>query len=322
MSELAHWDFEKVKKDAAAQWNTKLNTITASTKNEDQKKIFYSALYRTMLMPVDRSGENPKWTSKTPYYDDFYCIWDTYRATHPLLTLIQKDQQIAMINSLLDIYKQEGYMPDARSGNYTGRTQGGSNTDVLIADAYVKGLERIDYNEGLKAMIKNAEFPPGGDERKWGRGGLQDYNTIGYVSTAFERAGSRTMEYAYNDYCIASVAKGLGKDSIARKYLQRSSNWENIWNAQIQSQGSSGFVWPRQKDGSWDQNWNVHQSEGWRGWLYEGNSWEYSLYVPPVPKAQLGMAIWKATSFCSTSSMFGIREATKSKDCLCSELCA
>lgn len=280
MSELPHWDFEKIKKDAADKWNTKLNTITASTKNEDQKKIFYSALYRTMLMPVDRSGENPKWTSKTPYYDDFYCIWDTYRATHPLLTLIQKDQQIAMINSLLDIYKQEGYMPDARSGNYTGRTQGGSNTDVLIADAYVKGLEGIDYNEGLKAMLKNAEFPPGGDERKWGRGGLGDYNTIGYVSTAFERAGSRTMEYAYNDYCIASVAKGLGKDSINRKYLQRSSNWENIWNAQIQSQGSSGFIWPRKKDGSWDQNWNVHQSEGWRGWLYEGNSWEYSLYVP------------------------------------------
>jgi predicted alpha-1,2-mannosidase len=278
--EINHWDFNKVKNKAEDEWNKKLNTIIVKTQNEDQKKIFYSALYRTLLMPVNRTGENPKWTSSIPYYDDFFCIWDTYRATHPLLTLIQKDEQVAMINSLLDIYKQEGYMPDARSGNYTGRTQGGSNSDVLIADAFVKGLTGIDYSVGLKAMLTNAEVPPGGDERKWGRGGLWDYNNIGYVSTNFERGGSRTMEYSYNDYCIALVANGLGKDSIAKKYFQRSNNWQNIWNKEIKSDGTSGFIWPKKRDGSWDPKWNVHQSEGLRGWLYEGNSWEYSLYVP------------------------------------------
>ncbi|MEJ7913595.1 MAG: glycoside hydrolase domain-containing protein, partial [Chitinophagaceae bacterium] len=162
-AEIGHWDFDLVKNKAAAAWNEKLATIAVTSSNEDHKKIFYSALYRTMLMPVNRSGENPKWTSSVPYYDDFYCIWDTYRATHPLLTLIQKQEQVAMINSLLDMYKQEGYMPDARSGNYTGRTQGGSNTDVVITDAWVKGLKGIDYNEALKAVIKNAEVPPGGD---------------------------------------------------------------------------------------------------------------------------------------------------------------
>jgi predicted alpha-1,2-mannosidase len=279
-AEIAHWDFDKVKKSAADVWNKKLKTIIANTPNDDQKKIFYSALYRTMLMPVNRTGENPKWISKSPYYDDYYCIWDTYRATHPLLTLIQKKEQVAMINSLLDIYKQEGYMPDARSGNYTGRTQGGSNTDVLIADAFAKGLEGIDYKEGLNAVIKNAEVPPGGNERQYGRGGLRDYNTIGYVSTDFERAGSRTMEYAYNDYCIAMVAKGVGKDSLYRKYLQRSGNWENLWKADVASDGFKGFIWPRKSNGKWQADWNVHKSEGWNGWLYEGNSWEYSLYVP------------------------------------------
>jgi predicted alpha-1,2-mannosidase len=279
-TEINHWDFEKVKQDAAAEWNEKLNTIQVTTSNEDQKKIFYSALYRTMLMPVNRTGENPKWNSKVPYYDDFFCIWDTFRATHPLLTLIQKEEEVAMVNSLLDTYKQEGYMPDARSGNFTGRTQGGSNSDVLIADAFVKGLQGIDYKEGLQAMLKNAEVPPGGDERKWGRGGLPDYNTLGYVTMKYERGGSRTMEYSYNDYCIALVAKGLGKDSIAKKYWQRSGNWKNLWNLQISSDGTTGFIWPRNRDGSWDPKWNVHQSEGLRGWLYEGNSWEYSLYVP------------------------------------------
>ena len=280
IEEAPNWDFEKVKYDAASEWNKKLNTIIIETKNEEEKKKFYSALYRTMLMPVNRTNENPKWVTKAPYYDDFYCIWDTYRATHPLLTLIQKKEQIAMINSLLDIYKQEGYMPDARSGNYTGRTQGGSNTDVLVADAFAKGLEGIDYELGLKAMIKNAEVPPGGDERKYGRGGLFDYKNIGFVSTNYERAGSRTMEYAYNDYCIAFVAKGLKKDSIYQKYIKRSGNWENLWNDKIESNGFKGFIWPKKSDGSWQINWNVHQSEGWSGWLYEGNSWEYSLYVP------------------------------------------
>jgi len=279
-NQIPHWDFNKVKQTAEDTWNNKLKAVRVTTKDEDQKKIFYSSVYRSMLMPVNRSGENPKWISATPYYDDFYCIWDTYRATHPLLTLIDEKRQVEMINSLLDIYKQEGYMPDARSGNYTGRTQGGSNTDVLIADAFVKGLAGIDYNLGLKAMLKNAEVPPGGDERKYGRGGLRDYNTIGYVSTDFERAGSRTMEYAYNDYCIALVAKGLQKDSLYKKYLAQSGNWKNLWNDTVKSDGFTGFVYPRKRDGSWKSGWNVHKSEGWNGWLYEGNSWEYSLYAP------------------------------------------
>jgi predicted alpha-1,2-mannosidase len=279
-NEINHWNFEKVKEEAASEWNNKLNTIAVTTNNEDQKKIFYSALYRTMLMPVNRTGENPKWISKTPYYDDFFCIWDTYRVTHPLLTLIQKEQQVAMVNSLLDTYKQESYMPDARSGNYTGRTQGGSNSDVLVADAFVKGLKGIDYETGLIAMLKNADVPPGGDERKYGRGGLPDYNSLGYITMKYERGGSRTMEYAYNDYCIAEVAKGLGKDSISKKYGQQSNNWKHLWNPNITSDGTTGFIWPKKTDGTWETKWNVHQSEGLRGWLYEGNSWEYSLYVP------------------------------------------
>ncbi len=279
-NELPEWDFENTRANAANTWNEKLNKVVVKTKNEDQKKIFYSAVYKTMLMPVDRTGENPKWKSDAPYYDDFYCIWDTFRATHPFLTLVQEKEQIRMINSLIDIYKEEGYAPDARSGNSTGRTQGGSNSDVLIADAFVKGLKGINYEEALNSMIKNAEVPPGGDERMRGRGGINDYNNLGYVSTDYERAGSRTMEYAYNDYCIAIVAKGLGKEAVYEKYIQRSKNWENIWNKDIESDGAKGFIWPKRKDGTWSDKWNVHRSEGWSGWLYEGNSWEYSLYVP------------------------------------------
>jgi predicted alpha-1,2-mannosidase len=279
-NEIDHWDFQKVKQQAAETWNNKLQNAIVETKSKDKKIMFYTALYHTMLMPSDRTGENPLWISDAPYYDDFYCIWDTYRATHPLITILDQDRQVEMINSLLDIYEHEGYMPDARSGNETGITQGGSNSDVLIADAFSKSLKGIDFEKALNAMIKNAEVPPGGNERNMGRGGIPDYNNIGYVSTDYERAGSRTVEYAFNDYCIARVAKGLGKSELAEKYLERSSNWKNLWHPGIEADGAYGFIIPRHKDGSWQLDWELNKSECWDGWLYEGNSWEYSFYVP------------------------------------------
>lgn len=294
--EIPSWDFNSVKQSAEAEWQRYLDRITVSTRTDSLKTIFYSALYHALLQPTDRSGENPLWQSEQPYYDDYYAIWDTYRATHPLITLIAPDEQVKMVNSLLDIYSHEGYMPDARSGNETGRTQGGSNCDVLIADAWAKGLKGIDYRLGLEAMIKNATVPPGGDERKWGRGGLPDYNSVGYVSTTYERAGSRTVEYAYNDYCIAQVAKGLGLDSIYRTYLPKASNWTNLWKP-VSFAGATGFIMPRKANGKWDEDYRGRTWDWQKGWqpvfpyntltagswpdfFYESHSWEYSLYVP------------------------------------------
>ena len=91
--------------------------------------MFYTALYHTMLMPVDRTGENPLWQSSEPSYDDFYAIWDTFRTSGPLLTLIAPQREIDIVRSLVDIYRHEGWLPDASSGNFTGRTQGGSNAE-------------------------------------------------------------------------------------------------------------------------------------------------------------------------------------------------
>ena len=143
-------------------------------------------------MPVNRAGENPLFTA-TPYYDDFYAIWDTFRTSSPLLTLISPSRQAEIINAMLNIYKYDDYLPDARSGNSNGRTQGGSNSAVVIADAYVKGLKGIDFEEALEAMIKDATVPPGGTEEQEGRGGLADYNSIGYVSQSFHRGGTLSL---------------------------------------------------------------------------------------------------------------------------------
>ena len=216
---IPHWSFEKVYNGLLAQWEKLFKAIEIAPETpESQKRMFYTALYHTMIMPVDRTGENPLWNDPEPYYDDYYAIWDTYRTSTPLITLIDPQRETDIVRSLLTIYKRDGYMPDARSGNANGRTQGGSNAEIVIADAFVKGLKGIDYELALKAMLQDATVPPGGNQEAEGRGGLVPYLELGYIPHGIPRAGNRTVEYAYCDYAIALVAKGLGKEDLYRQF--------------------------------------------------------------------------------------------------------
>jgi predicted alpha-1,2-mannosidase len=279
-NEIPNWNFQEVVSQAEKKWGDAISKVRVEGGSEDLKKMFYTALYHSQLMPSDRTGENPKWNSDVPYYDDYYAIWDTYRSTNPLLTLINPKRHTDIIRSMVDIYEHDGYMPDGRSGNDNGRTQGGSNTDMVIAEAFVKELGGIDYEKAYQAMVKNAEVPPGGSEQKEGRGGIHDYNNLGYISSDYERAGSRTLEYASNDWAIATVAKGLGKTSDYEKYKKRANNWINLWRP-IEDHGFKGFIWPRNSDGSWDMNYDMFQEIGyWTEFFYESHTWEYSFYVP------------------------------------------
>jgi len=284
-NEIGDWNFERTVNNGVETWERLLSKVKLEGATETESKIFYSSMYRIFSQPINKTGENPRWKSDEPYYDDFYAIWDTYRATHPFLTLVNANRQVEIMRALIDIYRNDGYMPDGRIGNFNGRTQGGSNCDVLVADAFVKNLSGIDYETAFASMIKNAEVPPGDDERKQGRGGIADYNTRGYISTTYERSGSRTVEYAYNDFCIASVAKGLGKDNtLIDKYLKRSDNWRNLWR-DVESEGFHGFIMPRLPDGSWWDGptgapFTPHSPGTWPDVFYESTSWEYSLYVP------------------------------------------
>ena len=298
--------FDAQLKHLRETWNGKLRKIEIAG-TEKQKRMFYTGIYHTMLMPVDKSGENPHF-SDTPYYDDYYAIWDTYRTSMPLLTLIDEDKQRDMIHSLLNIYKHDGYMPDARSGNWNGRTQGGSNAEIVIADAFAKGMKGIDYELALKAMIKDAEVPPTDHDgylgsvpdEKHGRGGLKEYNTLGYIPYGIDRAGNRTVEYSYDDWCIAQVAKGLGHQDLYQKYLKRSGNWRNLWRGDYEWQGMRGFIMPRDADGRWLDSVPWGKSKvyhplipyrpdtkvapwylpWWSTFFYEALSAEYSLSIP------------------------------------------
>jgi len=276
--EMPGWDFVAVRDAARRSWREALAGVQVDGATASQRRQLYTALYHSMLMPSDRSGENPLWQSSEPYYDDYYTIWDTFRTVGPLLTLIQPDRQRDMLRSLVDIYRHEGWMPDGRSGNASGRTQGGSNSDVLIADAYVKGLSGIDYHSALQAMLTNAYKSPT-DARKLGRGGLEDYNRLGYVSLDHERAGSRTVEYAYDDFAIAELACGLGAADEAHKALARAGNWQNLWDNASSLEGVQGFIRPRRADGSWAPL-DLQARGTWPDFFYEDDLWTYSLYAP------------------------------------------
>jgi predicted alpha-1,2-mannosidase len=277
-TEARGWDFDGVRQAAVAAWNKALGRIEIAGADATRRRMFYTALYHTMMMPSDHTGENPKWTSNEPYYDDFQAIWDTFRSQGPLLTLIAPDVQRDIVRSLVDTFRHTGYMPDARVGNDNGRTQGGSNADVLVADAYVKGLTGIDYATAFKAMMKDATVAPT-DARKEGRGGLEIYNRLGYVAQPTERAGSRTVEYAYDDFAIAEVACGLGHADEAKRYREHAGNWANLWDATSTQEGVTGFLRPRNEDGSWAAQYLVRRGT-WPDFYYEGDLWTYSLYAP------------------------------------------
>lgn len=300
-SELKGKTFDTVRAELVDAWGDILERIALSDKaDERQKRMFYTGLYHTMLMPVDRTGECPLWNDPIPYYDDYYAIWDTYRTSTPMISLIDPDRQRDIVNSLLIIAKRDGYMPDARSGNANGRTQGGSNAEIMIADAMAKGIDGIDYEEALRAMLRDAEVSPGGDHEAHGRGGLEEYNRLGYIPYGIPRAGNRTVEYSFDDWAIARVAEQLGHEEIARRYYRQSDNWKNLWRADYEHDGARGFIMPRDADGLWLDSLSFGHSryqtpkfrytpitfEGpwytpwWNMFFYEASSWEYSLSVP------------------------------------------
>lgn len=299
--DIPHWDFGKVRADLTDRWNEILTRVEIDPSTPDSlKTMLYTGLYHTMLMPTDRTGENPLWNDPVPYYDDYYAIWDTYRTSMPLLTLIDTQRQTDMVNSLINIYKRDGYLPDARSGNSNGRTQGGSNAEIAIADAYVKGLDGIDWDLALEAMLRDADDAPGGKQEAEGRGGLKEYNELGYIPHGIARAGNRTVEYSYCDFAIAQVAEGLGRADLKERFERQSGNWRNLWRSDYEHEGVKGFIMPRDAQGNWLDSLVQGHSERikpkyeytpvtfegpwytpwWDMFFYEASSWEYSLSVP------------------------------------------
>jgi predicted alpha-1,2-mannosidase len=271
-------DFDAVRARAESAWTQALHQIEVTGGTPDQRRTFYSALYRTHTMPHDLTGENVWWNSAEPHYEDFYTLWDTFRTVNPLMTLIQPQRERDMIRSLLDTYDHTGWLPDARVAGHNGSTQGGSNGDVVIADAVVKGLGGFDTAKAYEAIRKDGDVESD-DPMAHGRV-LKEYVRLGYVPLNETRSGSRTMEYAYNDFAIAEVARVLGHEDDARRFHERALGWRKLWNPALKC------IHPRYADGSWLENYDCaynypdNTAAWWDHPFYEGSGWQYSTYVP------------------------------------------
>ena len=265
--EIPDWNFNRVRKAAEDAWKEKLSDVSIETGgvNKSIQRTFFSGIYRTMMSPQNYTGQNPLFSSSDLYFDSYYCTWDSFRTTFPFLTIFDPKAMSQLIQSYLNIYKVIGWLPDCRMQLCKGYTQGGSNADNVIADAYVKNLTGIDWTAAYEAVKNDAENEPF-DWGVEGRGGLQSWKRYGYIPVLdFDTLGfgpdyhsiSRTLEYAYNDFCIAAIAKGLGNMADYEKYLQRSGNWYNLWKHNQTSfihgknTGFTGFLQPRYANGTW-----------------------------------------------------------------------
>lgn len=186
----ATFDFDTIRDGAVRAWEDVLSTIhvsgpvppNAELTDAEYRTIFYSSLYRMHMMPSDRAGENPLWNTTAPVYDDFYTIWDTFRCSSPLLSLIQPQRQTDILNALLDIQQHEGWAPDGRSGFTSGLTQGGSNVDMILVDAFLKRLD-LNWTAVYRALQADAdEEPPFPDGLRKGRSRLKQFISLGYVA--------------------------------------------------------------------------------------------------------------------------------------------
>lgn len=296
-------DFDKLVSAAEDVWRRKVAPISVAANGVDEslQTNFWSAVYRTMISPQNYTGENPHWQSSEPYFDSFYCIWDMWRVQLPFLTILDPLVMSSLVRSLLDTYKHRGWLPDCMMSTCSGWTQGGSDADNVLVDAYVKNLTGIDWNLAYEAIVNDAENEP----LEWsvqGRGGLNSWKKLNYIPYLdFDPVGfgtnsrsiSRTLEYSYNDFNLATIAKGLAKDT-ASKYLARATNWKSLFKADQKSSingtdtGFTGFFQPKYLNGTWGYQDPIacsplatfcsltsNPSE-----TFESSAWEYMFFVP------------------------------------------
>ena len=268
-TEAPHWNFNKYVKEAELRWDKELSKIEADFYSEDTRITFYTALYHSLLAPNTSSDVNGEYqgmdkenhTSDEQQYTVF-SLWDTFRATHPLFTLINQQRNVEMINSMLNMHDQSGLLPVWElAANETG-TMIGYHAIPVIADAIMKDTEGIDYEKALSAMINSSI-----EEHL----GLKYYKEMGFIPAEKEHESvSKTLEYAYDDWCIAQVADKLGKEKIAADYLRRAQFYKNLYDKQ------TGFMRPK-RNSNWLQEFDPYEVSGN---YTEANAWQYNLFVP------------------------------------------
>ncbi|MRN53670.1 GH92 family glycosyl hydrolase [Paenibacillus monticola] len=266
--------FDEIRQAASSIWEDKLSRVTVEGGSEEHTRLFYTLMTRLFCMPSDLGvdDENFAWESGVRHYTDFYALWDSVRNANSLITLLDPQLEVDILNCLLDISDHTGWLPDAWIMGHSAMIQGGSSADILFCEAALKKLEGIDYVKALKQMRKNNEVQSP-DTWLYGRH-LKDYHDLGYLSTEVKKnCVSRHMEYAYQDWCIGRLAEILDQEETAEEYYHSSEKLWNLWREDLKC-----FA-PRRPSGEWAMSFDPTTClpDSWNDpYFYEGTSLQWS----------------------------------------------
>jgi predicted alpha-1,2-mannosidase len=300
-AEIGGKSFEQVKAEASETWETLLSKIEVSGGTERQKMLFYSSLYRSFLWPALRSDVNGEFTDsggnvvkKNFRYYTLPSLWDTYRNKLVLLGLLSPDVTNDVIQSLVDRGKISGFIPTFFHGDHAA---------VFIAGSYLRGLRGFDVKSAYHLLLRNATVE--GGTRPY----IFEYMKKGYISTPevkspnvetkAKAAVTKTLEYAYDDYAVALLAKALNDKKNYRMLMNRSKNYKNVFDP------STGLMRGRLENGDWVQNFNSQYP--YYEYMYrEANAWQSSFFVPQDPQGLIGLYASKAAFESKLDSLFSI----------------
>jgi predicted alpha-1,2-mannosidase len=284
--EVGNADFATLRRRAEESWNQALGRIRIEGGLEDQQRTFYSALYRSILYPhrFYEFNENNGPVYFSPYdgkvhegvlYTDTG-FWDTFRAAHPLYNLVFPEISAEILQGLLNAYDQSGWLPSWASPGHRG-CMIGNHAFSLFADAWAKGIRGFDAQKALAAMVHDANTQAPKFCGSIGRDGAEYYNKLGYVpyssvrgEPSFGEATAKTLEYAYDDFCAAQLARAIGRNAEAEQFTRKAMNYTNLFDAK------TGFMRGRKADGSWCEPFDPTE---WGGPFTEGCSWHWTWSV-------------------------------------------
>jgi len=277
-NEIDSDSFEQTRAKGKEIWNDYLNRIHIEGATKDQKITFYSSFYRTLIFPriwyePDENGEpyhfspyDGKVHKGVMYADNGF--WDTFRAVYPFFTILFPERDAEIIRGWINAYKEGGWFPKWTSPGYRD-CMIGTHVESLIADAFFKGIRDYDVEAAYAAMIKDGTVKS--DFGGYGRTGLSYYLDLGYVpSDKIREATARTLEFAYDDFCIAQMAKALGKTNDYEVFRKRAMNYKNVFDPSV------GFMRGRRADGTWRPKFDPTE---WGGPFTEGSAWHYTWSV-------------------------------------------
>lgn len=279
-SELGAHTAEQIRSKGEAAWRSYFERIDIQGGNIEQRRVFYSCLYRALLFPriwheIDESRKpyhfspyNGKISPGVMYADHGY--WDTYRAWYPLMSILYPDRLGEILQAWVNAYAEGGWLPQFPAPGYRA-CMTGSLIDSVFGDAAAKRIEGFDLAKAYEGLRKHAT-QPGDPDRGYGRRGIEEYLKLGYVpADRVKQSAAETTDAAYGDFCIAQVAKALGRADDVAMFLRRSQNWRNVFDPRI------GFIRGKNTDGTWLEPFDEF---AWGSPYVEGSAWQHRWDVP------------------------------------------